>query len=463
MQHKSWIIIGTIYATLVQVCLTLYSISGDDKIVSLPGQPKVNFQQYGGYITIDERQHRALFYYFAEAETEPASKPLVLWLNGGPGCSSIGAGAFCEHGPFRPSGDILVRNDYSWNKEANMLYLESPAGVGFSFSANKSFYDSVNDELTAQDNLEFLQRWFTKFPEYKGRDLFITGESYAGHYVPQLAQLIIKQNVKFNLKGIAIGNPLLEFNIDFNSRAEFFWSHGLICDSTYEIFTSICNFSQIRRQSASGTLTPVCSGVIRQVSREVSNFVDTYDVTLDVCLPSVLSQAQVLNQPQDTEKIDVCVEDETNKYLNRKDVQQAFHAQLVGVSNWTICSDVVKYEMQNLEVPTIHVLGELANSGIRVLVYSGDQDSVVPLTGTRTLVNGLAKELGLNTTVPYRTWFEGTQVAGWTQVYGNILSFATIRGAAHEAPFTQPKRSLVLFSSFLAGRTMPESPSLTEH
>ena len=83
MQHKSWIIIGTIYATLVQVCLTLDSISGDDKIVSLPGQPKVNFQQYGGYITIDERQHRALFYYFAEAETEPASKPLVLWLNGG--------------------------------------------------------------------------------------------------------------------------------------------------------------------------------------------------------------------------------------------------------------------------------------------------------------------------------------------------------------------------------------------
>ncbi|XP_023888952.1 serine carboxypeptidase-like 45 isoform X1 [Quercus suber] len=463
MQHKSWIIFGTIYATLVQVCLTLDSISGDDKIVSLPGQPKVNFQQYGGYITIDERQHRALFYYFAEAETEPASKPLVLWLNGGPGCSSIGAGAFCEHGPFRPSGDILVKNYYSWNKEANMLYLESPAGVGFSFSANKSFYDSVNDELAAQDNLEFLQRWFTKFPEYKGRDLFITGESYAGHYVPQLAQLIIKQNVKFNLKGIAIGNPLLEFNIDFNSRAEFYWSHGLISDSTYESFTSICNYSQIRRQSTSRTLTPVCSRVIRQVSREISYSVNTYDVTLDICLPSILSQAQVLNQLQDTEKIDVCVEDETDKYLNRKDVQQAFHARLVGVSNWTFCSDVIKYEMQNLEVPTIHVLGELAKSGIRVLVYSGDQDSVIPLTGTRTLVNGLAKELGLNTTVPYRAWFGGTQVAGWTQVYGNILSFATIRGAAHEAPFTQPKRSLVLFSSFLAGKSMPESASLTEH
>ncbi|KAE8125151.1 hypothetical protein FH972_019985 [Carpinus fangiana] len=378
----------------------------------------------------------------------------------GPGCSSIGAGAFSEHGPFRPSGDILVRNSYSWNKEANVLYLESPAGVGFSYSANKSFYDSVNDELTAQDNLVFLERWFTKFPEYKGREFFITGESYAGHYVPQLANLIIQSKAKFNLKGIAIGNPLLEFNTDFNSRAEFLWSHGLISDSAYESFTSVCNYSQIRRQYANtGSLTPVCSKVMSQVSREISHFVDTYDVTLDVCLSSVLLQSKVLNQLQDKDSIDVCVEDETVKYLNRKDVQQAFHARLIGVTTWGICSEVVKYEMQNLEIPTIHVLGALLKSGIRVLVYSGDQDSVIPLIGTRTLVNGLAKDLGLNTVVPYSAWFEGRQVAGWTQVYGEALSFATIRGASHEAPFSQPKRSLVLLTSFLAGKPLPEALS----
>ncbi|XP_057506247.1 serine carboxypeptidase-like 45 [Actinidia eriantha] len=457
MLTQAWLAMAAIIYVLLVICsITVESVSEADKIMVLPGQPQVNFQQFAGYIRVDEKQDRSLFYYFVEAETNPSSKPLVLWLNGGPGCSSIGAGAFCEHGPFKPSGQILVKNDYSWNKEANMLYLESPAGVGFSYSANQSFYASVDDNITAQDNLVFLENWFKKFPEYNNRDLFITGESYGGHYVPQLAQLIIQSKAKFNLKGIAIGNPLLEFNTDFNARGEYLWSHGLVSDATYELFNHVCNYSQIRRQADKGSLTPACLGVIKQASREISKFIDSYDVTLDVCLSSVGSQAEVLNHLQDTKKIDVCVEDEMLNYLNREDVHKAFHARLVGVTEWSICSDVLHYEMQNLEIPTIGVLGSLVKSGIRVLVYSGDQDSIVPLTGTRTLVNGLAKDLGLTTTVPYRVWFEGRQVGGWTQVYGDLLSFATIRGAAHEAPFSQPERSLVLFNAFLGGKTLPE-------
>ncbi|KAL9154973.1 hypothetical protein ABFS82_10G152000 [Erythranthe guttata] len=433
-----------------------------DKISSLPGQPNADFNQYSGYIAIDEHQQRSYFYYFVEAETDPASKPLVLWLNGGPGCSSIGAGAFGEHGPFQPSGNVLVKNNYSWNKVANMLYLESPAGVGFSYSANKSFYQSVDDVITARDNLIFLENWLKKFPQFKGREFYITGESYGGHYVPQLANLIIKSKSKLNLKGIAIGNPLLEFNTDFNSRAEFLWSHGLISDSTYNQFTFACNYSQIRRQAATGFLTPVCSGVIRQVSSEMSRFVDSYDVTLDVCLSSVELQSEVLNQLQEERKINVCVEDETIVYLNREDVRKALHARLIGVKSWSICSEILRYDMQNLEIPTIGILGSLVKSGIRVLVYSGDQDSVLPLTGTRTLVNGLAKDVGLNTTVGYHAWFEGKQVAGWTQVYNEYLSFATIRGASHEAPFSQPERSLVLFSSFVEGKPLPRANGITK-
>ncbi|XP_052184547.1 serine carboxypeptidase-like 45 [Diospyros lotus] len=431
-----------------------------DKIVRLPGQPQVCFQHYSGYVTVDEKNPKALFYYFVEAETDPASKPLVLWLNGGPGCSSLGVGAFSENGPFRPSGKVLVKNEYSWNREANMLYLETPIGVGFSYSTDSSLYGTVNDKITARDNLVFLQKWFVKFPQYRNRSLFITGESYAGHYVPQLAELILQFNKKqklFNLQGIALGNPVLEFATDFNSRAEYFWSHGLISDSTYKLFTSACNYSRFVSEYYRGSVSPSCSRVMSLVTRETSRFVDKYDVILDVCISSVMSQSKVLNPQQVTETVDVCVEDEIISYLNRPDVRDALHARLVGVNRWLVCSNILDYELLDLEIPTISVVGEFIKAGIPVLVYSGDQDSVIPLTGSRTLVHGLAEELGLKTTVPYRVWFAGMQVGGWTQVYGNILSFATIRGASHEAPFSQPERSLVLFKAFLEGRPLPEA------
>ncbi|EES10676.1 hypothetical protein BDA96_06G064600 [Sorghum bicolor] len=437
--------------------------AAEDKISALPGQPPVGFAQYSGYIPVDAAGKRSLFYYFAEAEADPAAKPLVLWLNGGPGCSSVGVGAFSENGPFRPSGNALTRNEYSWNKEANMLYLESPAGVGFSYSTDPAFYEGVGDSMTARDNLKFLQGWFAKFPQYKGRDLYITGESYAGHYVPQLAQRMVEFNKKeklFNLKGIALGNPVLEFSTDFNSRAEFFWSHGLISDSTYNIFTTVCNYSRYVSEYYHGSLSTACDRVMSQVTRETSRFVDKYDVTLDVCISSVLMQSQILAPQQGSRELDVCVEDETMNYLNRKDVQQAMHARLTdGVQRWTVCSSVLEYKQLDLQIPTVNIVGALVKSGIPVLVYSGDQDSVIPLTGSRTLVSRLAGRLRLNTTAaPYRAWFQGKQVGGWTQVFGGgALSFATVRGASHEAPFSQPERSLGLFRAFLAGQQLPES------
>ncbi|KAM0046999.1 putative carboxypeptidase D [Helianthus debilis subsp. tardiflorus] len=145
--------------------------------------------------------------------------------------------------------------------EANMLYLESPAGVGFSYSVDQSFYASANDVVTAGDNLAFLKKWFEKYPEYKNRDFYITGESYAGHYVPQLANLIVHSKAKINLKGIAIGNPLLDFNMDLNSRGEYLWSHGLISDATYDMLEALCNCSTITRQAQSRSMTPTCSRV----------------------------------------------------------------------------------------------------------------------------------------------------------------------------------------------------------
>ncbi|XP_028960929.1 serine carboxypeptidase-like 40 isoform X2 [Malus domestica] len=182
-----------------------------DRIVKLPGQPNVKFSQYGGYVTVDKKAGRAMFYYLVEAEQAKDSSPLLLWLNGGPGCSSLAYGAMLELGPFRihSDGKTLYRNRFSWNHAANVLFLESPAGVGFSYSNRTSDYDASGDRNTAADNYVFLVNWLERFPEYKGREFYISGESYAGHYVPQLAHTILYHNKRanktiINLKGIII-------------------------------------------------------------------------------------------------------------------------------------------------------------------------------------------------------------------------------------------------------------------
>ncbi|KAG2563566.1 hypothetical protein PVAP13_8KG327004 [Panicum virgatum] len=109
---------------------------------------------YGGYVTVDEHAGRALYYWFQEADprtADPDAAPLLLWLNGGPGCSSIGSGALEELGALRvhTDGQTLLLNEYAWNKAANVLFLESPAGVGFSYT-NTSSDLIVGDDRTGQ-------------------------------------------------------------------------------------------------------------------------------------------------------------------------------------------------------------------------------------------------------------------------------------------------------------------------
>ncbi|XP_044397739.1 serine carboxypeptidase 1 [Triticum aestivum] len=177
---------------------------------ALPGQPEgVDFDQYGGYVIVDEENGRALFYYLVESASE---KPLLLWLNGGPGCSSLGYGAMQELGPFRVTEDnrTLSRNMHAWNSVANMIFLESPAGVGFSYSNTSADYDLSGDQRTAADAYVFLVRWLERFPEYKDRAFYISDESYTGHYAPQLVVTILLHNTCnnrsiINLQGILVG------------------------------------------------------------------------------------------------------------------------------------------------------------------------------------------------------------------------------------------------------------------
>jgi cathepsin A (carboxypeptidase C) len=146
-----------------------------------------------------------MFYWLFMSRNNIASDPLVIWLTGGPGCSSEVA-IFAENGPFSIKEDLsLLRNDYSWNTRANVLYVDQPVGTGFSKASITDFTRS--EDMIAKDFGVFFKGFLDKHPEFKGRELFITGESYAGHYIPAISAYLHKlQDTSINLVGFGIGN-----------------------------------------------------------------------------------------------------------------------------------------------------------------------------------------------------------------------------------------------------------------
>lgn len=137
-------------------------------------------------------------------------------MHAGPGCSSVAYGAAHELGPFlvRSDGPNLTHNPYAWNKVANLLFVEAPVGVGYSYTNKSSDLGRLGDNVTAKDSYDFLLNWFRKFPHLKSNDFYLSGESYAGHYVPQLANLIFDGNKDkdedshINFKGFMVINLL---------------------------------------------------------------------------------------------------------------------------------------------------------------------------------------------------------------------------------------------------------------
>jgi cathepsin A (carboxypeptidase C) len=173
--------------------LLVFAIAGlahakpaEDRVYSLPDMATFDkFEYYSGYVNL-AGTGKSLHYIFVESQNDPANDPLLLWFNGGPGCSSM-LGWAQEHGPYSidDGTDFWRENEYSWNKQANVIYLESPAGVGYSVCSTLKECTS-NDDKSAADNLVAVLAWFEKFPEYKQHDFYISGESYAGIYVPYL-------------------------------------------------------------------------------------------------------------------------------------------------------------------------------------------------------------------------------------------------------------------------------------
>ncbi|CAK5014511.1 unnamed protein product [Meloidogyne enterolobii] len=142
-----------------------------------------------------------LHYWFVTSQNK--SDKLIIWFNGGPGCSSL-TGLLDGMGPYliNKDGKSLRKNVYSWNKYASVVYIESPVGVGYSYSLNGKIENS--DDNTAKMNYEAVKQFLQIHNSYRNYSVYITGESYAGIYIPMLASKIIdgQKNFRINLKAI---------------------------------------------------------------------------------------------------------------------------------------------------------------------------------------------------------------------------------------------------------------------
>ncbi|GMI93358.1 serine carboxypeptidase-like 40 [Hibiscus trionum] len=416
-----------------------------DKIDALPGQPNgVDFNHYSGYVTVDSKAGRALFYYFAESPENSSTNPLVLWFNGGPGCSSL-IGAMTELGPFRvySDGKTLYRNNYAWNNVANVLFVESPAGVGFSYSNTTSDYHKTGDISTEKDAYTFLLNWLERFPQYKSRDLYITGESYGGHYVPQLANTILLNNknsnqTQINLKGIAVGNGWIDDRTGYLGQFDYLWTHALNSDETNKGIHKYCHYFNNKDPEQ-------CENFMNIAFIEPGD-IDGYNIYAPLCQSDSYSSIKS-SSGSVVYSFDPCSNDYMFTYLNRADVQTALHAK---VTAWDLCNDSFLGGWADSAVTILPIIKNLMTNGIRVWLYSGDVDSVVPITSTRYGIN----KLKLPIKTAWRPWSTDDEVGGYVVEYEG-LTLVTVRDAGHFVPSYQPARALTMISSFLGGALPP--------
>ncbi|XP_057512678.1 serine carboxypeptidase-like 40 [Actinidia eriantha] len=428
-----------------------------DRIDKLPGQPNVEFSQYGGYVKVDESTGKAFYYYFVEAQKSHHSLPLLLWLNGGPGCSSLAFGAMQELGPFRvhSDGKTLYKNKFAWNYAANVLFLDSPAGVGFSYSNTTSDYETGGDKQTASDNYVFLLNWLERFPEYKERNFYISGESYAGHYVPELTHTILLHNkmankTLINLKGIIIGNAVINHETDQRGMYDYLATHALISDQTSYQIQKHCDFkTKNNGHHEAAHESKECDDAFDEAEENIKN-IDLYSIYAPLC-----SSPTLTSNPQKASilSFDPCTDNYVHAYLNRPEVQEALHANVTKLGyGWEPCSEVI-ISWKDSPSTMIPLLHEFVEDGLRVWIFSGDADGVVPVTSTIYSI----EKMKLQVRIPWHPWYLNREVGGFTQVYEGGLTFATVRGAGHQVPSYQPARALSLIIHFLAGTPLPNT------
>ncbi|XP_070574652.1 lysosomal protective protein-like [Ptychodera flava] len=445
-----------------------------DEIKSLPGLSKQpTFKQYSGYL--NATGSKRLHYWFVESQNSPKDDPVVLLLNGGPGCSSLD-GFLSELGPFHVNDDgkTLYVNEYSWNKVANVLFLEAPAGVGFSYSDDKNY--TTSDDETSLNNYVALQSFFKKFPEFANNSFYITGESYGGIYVPTLSVRVMEGNATINLKGFAIGNGLLSWELNDNSLVYFSYYHGIFGDdlwadlNNYCCSKGVCNFHdntdpncRIAMDQVNHIINDIglnryalymdCAGGIpphaTRYLRDMKNVFRFYKFDPPKLRPTkkvnVTGLPTVNSGKNGLKSVPPCLNaSAATSYLNIPDVRKALHIP-ENLPSWEMCSDEVGNNYQIIYRSMYDQFKTLLTQ-YRGMVYNGDTDMACNFLGDQWFVESLK----LNETQKRQQWIYNNQVAGFYHKFDR-LTYVTVKGAGHMVPQWKPGQSLLMFENFLNG------------
>ncbi|XP_037527850.1 lysosomal protective protein [Rhipicephalus sanguineus] len=418
-----------------------------------------------------------MFYWFVASQGTPEKDPVLLWLDAGPGCSSM-VTMFKEHGPFRVAdkGKSLVENAYSWNKLANVLYLEAPASVGFSYDVAANY--TSNDDSTVDDIQGALTDFFEKFGSLKGNDFYLSGKGSAAAYVTILASRLLKDPSGIKLKGYAIGNGALDFRSNGNSLLLFGQYHGILDPLLWrQLLSSCCNGSASEETCSfveppfisleCDTAVEVAAHLI--IERGLNNY-DLYDQCIGF-QPNLGNGAKTEHEMQDStfttphlraqqlvlRSLSVkprrqlnlksnppCVTyDDVATYLNQPQVRKALHSADSPML-WTPCSDRLVYATQYITLGD--VVKKLVDSGkLKSLFYNGDTDLTCNIVGNQMFVDSLGYEV----LSEYKPWKLRDEVAGYYQTYKGNITFVTIKGAGHLAAQTKAEEAFYVISRLL--------------
>mmetsp|Transcript_54550 Transcript_54550/g.62537 ORF Transcript_54550/g.62537 Transcript_54550/m.62537 type:complete len:455 (+) Transcript_54550:69-1433(+) len=420
-------------------------------VTSLPDAPAFNFTMYSGYLEIPNTSFK-MHYSIEESLNDPVNDPVLFWFNGGPGCSSL-TGQFTELGYFMESADGTewVANENSWNHFANVVFVESPAGVGFSTMSDEDAEIPYSDYSVAELNLLFTKAFFEAYPNLVANSLYLTGESYAGIYIPYLAYLIDLHNTDlqegdthYNLKGFMIGNGVTDFNVDAEKAMVEYLSGHAILSPTFRKRSEHenCWFSMKTHPHHKGQHIAEarpenharCEELTYELNQALAH-VNPYNL-LDDCHGSDDTNSPCLGLSL------------MDSYLQRDDVREALNvSEFTG--QWSSCSDPIFYAYIRILPGTIQFYPHLISQNYKILKYSGDADSVVSFVGTEKWIESL--ELGVSES--WRQWSiesDPNQPAGFIQVY-NGLTYATIRNAGHMVPQNKGPQMSHLISNFISG------------